>query len=435
MIYDLAVIGGGPAGYTAALESVRRGKSTVLFEESKLGGTCLNCGCVPTKFLAHTAELLLQASDLERYGLYVKDVSLDFLKTYEETKATVGRLRDGLTQLLEQGNISVVPHRAKLLDAMHVSAGGEVYECRSIIIAAGSIPAQPYTEDSVTSDQLLELKYVPKTLKIIGGGIVAVEFAHIFSALGSDVTMCIRGDRILRKWDREISVGLMQSLKRRSVKILTKCSPETLAQCDADVVLSATGRVPNSVEAPDGMLTYGEDGGIITDDFGRTGTVGVYACGDIVSGSIQLAHTAMEQAKRAVRDICGENQPSPCAVVSCIYTCPEAVTVGMTEADARLSGIETLTAKQVMSSNARTLIATNERRFIKIVAEKSSGRFLGAQLLCERACEIGSELALAINNGLTVRQLADSTRPHPSFCEAVTEAAEAWLMKAGKYDD
>lgn len=429
MMFDIAVIGGGPAGYTAALEAANRGKSVVLFEERELGGTCLNRGCVPTKFLSHAAELLLQTANFGRYGISAKTISLDYIKTYEENMSVIRKLRDGLTELLEQGNIKIVSNRAELLDETHISDGNDVYECRSVIIATGSVPSAPFITGAITSDEIFNLKQVPNTLKIIGGGIVAVEFAHIFNALGADVTICIRGDRILRKWDREISVGLSQSLKKKGIKILTKCTPEILAQCDADVVLSATGRVPNLIKAPDGMLTFGEDGGIIADDCGRTQTAGVYACGDVISGSVQLAHVAMEQAKRSVRDICGEKQPPLCAVVNCIYTCPEAVSVGMTEVDAKAAGLEVLSAKQVMSSNARTLIVSDDRGFIKIVAEKSSGIIVGAQLLCERACEIGSELALAINNNFTVEQLANSTRPHPSFCEAVTAASETWLKK------
>ena len=434
-MYDLAVIGGGPAGYTAALEAVKRGMSVVLFEASELGGTCLNRGCVPTKFLSHTAELLLQTSSFERYGLSAQGISLDYSRTFEENRRVVGKLREGLKQLLEQGQIEIIPYNAELLDNNHISAGGNTYEFQSVIIATGSVPAPRYTDAAISSDELLNMNRIPTSLKIIGGGIVAVEFAHIFSALGSQVTICIRGDRILRKWDREISVGLAQSLKKRGVKILMQCSPEILSKCDAEVTLSAVGRIPNIVKAPEGIFELGEDGGIVVDTLGRTKTSWIYACGDVISGSVQLAHVAMEQGKRAVRDICGDRQGVPCAVVSCIYTFPEAVSVGMTEVEAKSTGIDILTAKQVMSSNARTLISSNERGFVKLVAEKGSGKLLGAQLLCERACEIGSELAYAINSGADMEQLANSTRPHPSFCEAVTEAAEAWMKKVGRYDN
>lgn len=424
MIYDIAVIGGGPGGYSAALEAAKHGLSTVLFEKGLLGGTCLNRGCVPTKFLLHTSELYHRTHDLSAFGITASDVKIDLLKAQQENNAVMDKLRSGLEQLLSDGKIKVISSECtSVLSENAVMAGNEIYNARNIIIATGSAPRPPFVSGAVTSDELLKAETVPESLTVIGGGIVAVEFAWLFNNLGSKVNIRIRGERLLRKIDKELAVGVQQLLKKNGVKIETKCSPEALAENNADVILSAAGRVPVLPVFGGASPETGEDGGIIVDKFGQTSVKGIYAVGDVISGSPQLAHVAMEQGRRAVQHIAGAVTDKAAAVISCIYTEPEIASVGMTEAQAKESGIQYVTAKQIMSANARTLISNPERGFIKLIAEKTSGKLLGAQLMCERASDIVSELALAINSGLTADDMCQSTHPHPSFCEAVYEAA------------
>lgn len=424
MRYDIAVIGGGPAGYTAALEAAGLGLSAVLFEYDKMGGTCLNRGCVPTKFLAHAAELFREAGSASRYGISFGGVQMDYAMCSAEKERVVTELREGLEALIQQKRICVVHEPACIIDSSHVSAGVEVYEAADILIASGSVPSKPFVENAVTSDELLSLDHIPESLEVIGGGVVAVEFADIFSSLGTRVTMSIRGERLLRKWDRDLAVGLAQHLKKKGVQIRTRCSPDEMCTGTAELTLSATGRSPRLPEvAGSPLFELGSDGGIVVDRLGRTLTNGMYAAGDVISGSVQLAHVAMEQAKRIVQHIAGADVQSSAAVVSCIYTTPEIASVGVTEAEASAAGIDAVSAKQPMHSNARTLISTAERSFIKLTADRSTGKLIGAQLMCERASDIAAELALAVNAGITAEQLSASTRPHPSFCEAVTDAA------------
>lgn len=187
------------------------------------------------------------------------------------------------------------------------------------------------------------------------------------------------------------------------------------------VVLSAAGRRASIPPATYNLFDIGSTGGIIVDENGQTRTAGIYAAGDVVNGSVQLAHVGMEQGRHIVRHIAGMDCPKDAAVIQCIYPDQEIASVGITEADAKGRGIEAVTAKQTMFANARTLISTEKRGFIKVVADKKSRRLLGSQLMCERAGDIVAEFALAINQGLTVDEMARSVRPHPSYCEAVTD--------------
>lgn len=425
MIYDLAILGGGPAGYSAAFEAVKLGLSVILFEKQELGGTCLNRGCVPTKFLAHTAELYHQAYNGHEYGIISEKPVLDYLAACKKKEEVVSELRIGLEQSMKLKKIEVVNGYAEISDNRHITCGGETYEAKNILIATGSIPAEPLAKGAVTSDEILEIKSLPKSVKIIGGGVIAAEFAHIFSLLGVEVTIAIRGDRILRKWDKEIAVALTQNFKKRGIKILTNQTPEQLSGKTADIILSAAGRKPNLCGVNTSLVETDESGGIIVDRSFRTKTENIFAAGDVISKSRMLAHTAMEQGKIVARIAAGKESGIPSAVVECIYTSPEVASVGFTEAEAKEKGAQFVSAKSNMRSNARTLISGADRSFIKILADKNTKKIIGAQLFCNRASDIADELALAINHGFTADDLLKAARPHPSFCEAITDAAEA----------
>lgn len=429
MMYDLVVIGGGPAGYSAALEAAGLGLRIVLFEQDMIGGTCLNRGCVPTKFLVHVAELYTQMKKASVYGICEGNPKMDFVVTMQRQKEIIFQLRNSLEQLMKQKKIEIVQGKAQIIRKGMVCSGGKNYETKNILIATGSSPSEPFIDGAITSDELLQLDYIPETMKIIGGGVVAVEFAHIFNSFGTNVIMCIRGERILRKWDKELAIGLTQSMKRKGITILSNCSVEKMKEIEAEVTLSAVGRSARLDCILEDSLAIEFDNGIVVDEFGRTNISGIYAAGDVIAKSPQLAHIAMEQGKRIVRHIVGKFLPNPASMIECIYVHPEIASVGMDEAEAKNKDIKIITGKQTMYSNARTLITGGERGFIKLVVDVESLEILGAQLMCECASDIAGELALAINKKLTVYDLAQSVRPHPSFCEAVTEAAEKVLEK------
>ena len=429
MIYDFAILGGGPAGYSAAFEAVKLGLSVILFEKQELGGTCLNRGCVPTKFLAHTAELYYQAYNSSEYGIISEKPVLDYLVANEKKDKIVSELRSGIEQSMKLKKIEVVNGYAEISDSCHIFCGGETYEAKNILIATGSIPAEPLAEGAVTSDEILKLKSLPKSVKIIGGGVIASEFANIFSFLGVEVTIAIRGERILRKWDKEIAVALTQNFKKRGIKILTNQTPKQLSEKTAEVILSAAGRKPNLCGVNTSLIETDESGGIIVDCSFRTKTENIFAAGDVISKSRMLAHTAMEQGKTVARIAAGKESGIPSAVVECIYTSPEVASVGFTEVEAKENGVQFVSAKSSMRANARTLISGLDRSFIKILADKNTKKIIGAQLFCDRASDIADELALAINHGFTTDDLLKAARPHPSFCEAITDAAEVLSEK------
>ena len=419
-MYKIAIIGGGPAGYSAAFEAVRFGFSVLLFEMDELGGTCLNRGCVPTKYLAHIADLYRNINVSNRYGIGVELTDLDYEKTVAESENIVSKLREDLTNNLLQSKITIVKGKAKLLDETHISCNDEVFEAEYIIIATGSKNTDKPFADCINTDELLSLKHLPDKLIILGGGVSAVEFADIFSRLGVRINIYIRGKRILRKWSKEIAASISSVLKKNGVKIHTEVD---LADIDltSATVLSVLGRKPNLEGIDEGLVSIADDGGIVVDEYYRTKTKNIFAVGDVTENSAQLAHVAMEEAKQVVRFIAGETTKKS-AVVQCIYTMPEVAVVGLSESEAKEAGIDYISAKQTMYSNARTVIGSTDRGFIKIIADKNTEKIIGAELMCERASDIVGELALAINSGIKVSELEGSTRAHPTFYEAVTEA-------------
>lgn len=423
-MYKIAIIGGGPAGYSAAFEAVRYGFSVLLFEMDELGGTCLNRGCVPTKYLSHVAELYSNINESKRYGIGVEPTGLDYEKTVAESENIVSKLREDLTNNLLQSKITIVKGKAKLLDETHISCNGEVFEAEHIIIATGSKNTDKPFVHCINTDELLSLKHLPDKLIILGGGVSAVEFADIFSRLGVRIDIYIRGKRILRKWSKEIAASISSVLKKNEVKIHTEAD---LADIDltSATVLSVLGRKPNlegiDETIDEGIISIADNGGIVVDEYYRSKTKNIFAVGDVTENSAQLAHVAMEEAKQVVRFIAGETIQKS-AVVQCIYTMPEVAVVGLSESEAKEAGIDYISAKQTMYSNARTVIGSTDRGFIKIIADKNTEKIIGAELMCERASDIVGELTLAINSGVTVSELEGSTRAHPTFYEAVTEA-------------
>ena len=419
-MYKIAIIGGGPAGYSAAFEAVRYGFSVLLFEMDELGGTCLNRGCVPTKYLTHVADLYRNINASNRYGIGVELTGLDYEKTVAESENIVSKLREDLTNNLLQSKITIVKGKAKLLDETHISCNGEVFEAEHIIIATGSKNADKPFADCINTDELLSLKRLPDKLIVLGGGVSAVEFADIFSSLGTQVDIYIRGKRILRKWSKEIATSASSVLKKNGVKIHTEADFAEIDKTSA-TVLSVLGRKPNLEGVDEGLVSIADDGGIVVDEDYRTKTKNIFAVGDVIWHSSQLAHVAMEEAKQVVRFIAGEAVKKS-TVVQCIYTMPEVAVAGLSESEAKEAGIDYISAKQTMYSNARTLIGSTDRGFIKIIADKNTKKILGAELMCERASDMVGELALAINSGITVSELEGSTRAHPTLYEAVTEA-------------
>lgn len=432
MIYDLAIIGGGPAGYSAALEAVKYGLSVVIFEKELLGGTCLNKGCVPTKFLAHVAELYDDRNYYGKYGIYnTGDIGIDHAVTKQEMDKTVNQLRNSLEQLLVSKGVIVVKGEAVVKSEKKIYCGTQQYEADNILIATGSKQAEPIIEGTMSSDDILGMEKLPESVLIVGGGVVAIEFAYILNKLGCKITIAIRGERILRKWDKELAVSISQLLKKSGISILTGCTYEDFCKEDYDVVLSAVGRVARRDGTERLPLGLDEKNAICVDNIYQTNIPHIYAAGDVISESPMLAHIAMEQGRNVARIIAGKENSSS-VVAECIYISPEVASVGMTEAKAKAAGIDYVSGKINMASNARTLITTDDRCFIKVIVDRHSHVIMGAQLMCERASDIASEFVVGINNRMTVEKLKESVHPHPSYSEAIIDVLD---VLTGKFDE
>lgn len=452
--YQLIVIGAGPGGYEAAIRAAQLGLTTALIERRDVGGTCLNRGCIPTKAMLHSAQLYREAANFELFGLHTENTSFDWAKVHQRKNDVVVKLRTGIEQLIKANKIDFFNNSASILGKNDVQLDqGEVIRGENILIATGSVPARPPIPgldlpNLVTSDELLDDPHftqadsLAKEILIIGGGVIGVEFASVFSSFGCHVTIVEAMERILPTMDREISQSLNMVLKKRGVSIHTGAMVEKLEQDEnglvchftekgkaqavpAQQVLVAIGRRPNTQGLfAEGFEVACERGRIVTDENFRTSVDSIYAIGDVTS-KIQLAHMASAQGICAVHTIAGQKPPIDLRYVpGCIYTDPEIASVGITEDEAKQQGIPVKKGKFLMTGNGRSLIDEQERGFIKVLAHQETDVILGAQLMCSRATDIVAELATAIVNGLTCAQLAGVIRPHPTFCEGVTEAVE-----------
>lgn len=452
--YQLIVIGAGPGGYEAAIRAAQLGLTTALIERRDVGGTCLNRGCIPTKAMLHSAQLYREAANFELFGLHTENTSFDWAKVHQRKNNVVVKLRTGIEQLIKANKIDFFNNSASILGKNDVQLDqGEVIRGENILIATGSVPARPPIPgldlpNVVTSDELLDDPHftqadsLAKEILIIGGGVIGVEFASVFSSFGCHVTIVEAMERILPTMDREISQSLNMVLKKRGVSIHTGAMVEKLEQDEnglvchftekgkaqavpAQQVLVAIGRRPNTQGLfAEGFEVACERGRIVTDENFRTSVDSIYAIGDVTS-KIQLAHMASAQGICAVHTIAGQKPPIDLRYVpGCIYTDPEIASVGITEDEAKQQGIPVKKGKFLMTGNGRSLIDEQERGFIKVLAHQETDVILGAQLMCSRATDIVAELATAIVNGLTCAQLAGVIRPHPTFCEGVTEAVE-----------
>ena len=447
--FDLVIVGAGPGGYEAAIRASQLGLKTALIERGEVGGTCLNRGCIPTKALLHAAESWRALQHFPELGLSVEGAGFDYQKVSAYKNGMVERLRAGVEGLIHANGITLV-HGGALITGPHQVAvsGGEERRLtgKRILIAAGSLPAVPPIGGAdlpgvMDSDMLLSCERLPQSLCLIGGGVIGVEFSTVLSSFGCKVTILEAAPRLLPGMDREISQNLAMILKKRGVDIHTGalvrrierdgellCTYEEKGEehtLPCENVLIATGRRPNTA----GLFAPGaepkmERGAVRVDDDFRTDVEGLYAIGDALGG-IQLAHAASAQGIYAVERMAGK-EPSVClsAIPSCVYTDPEIASVGLTADECKERGIAYRCTKYLMSGNGKSMLSLQERGFVKLVFEEGSEVLLGAQLMCARATDMVGELCDALANRLTARQLARTVRPHPTFCEGITEAVE-----------
>ncbi len=449
--YQLIVIGAGPGGYTAALRAAKLGLKTAIVESREAGGTCLNRGCVPTKTLLHSSEVYHSAKNGAAIGIHTEDIRADIGEIFAYKRHISQTLSAGVESLLKSARVPLfhgtaritAPHTVAVTDA----EGSEtVYTADNILAATGSVPARPPIPGLdlpgvMTSDELLEgTDHLYRSLIVIGGGVIGVEFATFYAELGCEVTIIEGLDRLMPTLDRELGQNLALILKKQNVKIFTNSMVQNVERSEDGLTVNFTAKgQPDSVTGEAVLCAIGRRPyceGLFADDLtprmnGRsiwvdenyqTSIPGVYAIGD-VSARIQLAHVAAAQGTACVESLAGMDSRMDMNVVpSCIYCRPEIAVVGITDAEAKAAGIPVKVGKCVMGGNARTLIADPGRSFMKVVAHAETGEILGAHLMCLGSTDMISQISEAMANHLTVGQLLLAMRPHPTFEEALTEA-------------
>jgi dihydrolipoamide dehydrogenase len=452
---EAAVIGSGPGGYVAAIRLGELGKETVLIEREKLGGVCINIGCIPSKALIRVAKLKQRIEAAKQIGLEVSGVNVDFSKVQVWKQGVVDKLVSGIEYLLKGNNVQVMKGTGRLTGPHQIevdtSNGREVVEANDIVIATGSryydLPAFKFNGTTIISTtEALSLTQVPRKLAIIGGGVSGLEMGTMYAQLGCKVVVIEMLDQLLpgtditlvRTIERSLSkLGIEYHVKSkaneyRDGKIYATLEDGKEAAFEAEKVLVTVGRRPNS----DGIGL--EKIGVQTDSHGfiqvnkkmQTNIPGIYAIGDVV-GPPMLAHKASKEGIVAAEVIAGMNSEADFhAIPGVIFTDPEIATVGLTEFQATEKGYEPVVGRFPFTALGRALLAGETEGFVKIVADKASNLVLGVHIVGPEASDMISEAALAIEMGATVEDIGLTVHPHPTLPESVMEAAEAANGKA-----
>ncbi|WP_003544983.1 dihydrolipoyl dehydrogenase [Desulfotomaculum nigrificans] len=450
-MFDIVVIGGGPGGYTAAAKAASLGGQVALVEKAKLGGTCLNQGCIPTKTLLKSTEVLETVKKSKDFGIEVGSPQVSLVKLLERKQTVIKRLNTGVEFLMKNNKVTVLAGTGKITGANEVTVdtaeGQRVLQAKKIIIATGSQPAslpglEVDGEKIINSNQALELAKIPAHLLIIGGGAIGVEFASIFNKLGSKVTLVEAFNRILPFADEEASNALKQLMGREKITILTDTkvtevttaadglvvkmeTPKGQKEVQVDQILVAVGRRPNldNIIAAEMELAT-ERGRVVVNSKMETSIPGIYAIGD-VTGGILLAHVASaEGIVAAVNAMGGHKEIDYRVVPSCIYTSPELACVGVTEEQAKNQGIDVVVGKSQFTGSGKALAMGENKGLVKIIAEAATGKILGVHIVGPQATSLIAEAALAIKLGATVEDVAETIHAHPSLPETIMEAAE-----------
>ena len=464
--YDVIVIGAGPGGYTAALKAAQFGLKTLVIEKNKLGGTCVNQGCIPTKSLLYATNLFHMMQCCDEFGVSADGIAYDFKKMQHYKRESVQRYRAGIQEKFNEAGLQIVSGKALLrrdrtVEVELTEGGREYYQGRAVIIATGAKPIKsripgidlPGVWDS---DRLLAAEnWNFDRLVIMGGGVIAVEMATIFNNLCSRVTIVEKKNHLMAAMDDVMAEKLEQELRDQGVEVycgatVTEIKEEGAGLCAVVTpegegesfeihgcqILTAIGRRPDlsGLCGPDVTLET-EDGKIAVSSEFETNIPGVYAIGD-VSAAIQLAHVAAAQGTYVVERIAEKPHSIKLEVVpsgmfvalpivpSCIYTNPQIATVGITEAAAKKSGLKVRCGHCSMRDNGQSIISGEKRGFIRLVFEAYSGGIIGAQLMCPRATDMIGEIATAIANGLTAEQMSFAMRAQPTYNEGIGAAIE-----------
>ena len=455
--YDLVIIGSGPGGYVAAIRAAKLGLRTAVVEKApKFGGTCLHWGCIPTKVLLHTADLLHEIRNAETHGIQVGPPVLDLAAVHKRKQAVVDGLAQGVTGLMRRGKVTLVRGRGQLAGKGRVAVldaegkATEELQAKNVLLATGSVirefaGMETDGQTVINSDHALMLPEVPKSLAVIGAGAVGVEFASIYKRFGADVTLIEMLPRVLPLEDEEVSAALHASFVKQGMKLYTSTKVQKVLKTaggaevtveapdgktqkiEAQKVLVAIGRRPVSEDLGlEGTQVRLERGFVHVNPYMETGEPNVYAIGDLVP-TPQLAHTASAEGLLAVARIAGQ-EAHPLNydhTPSCTYCLPQVASAGLSEAKAKERGYDVRVGKFPWRGNGKASILGEQEGFVKIVAEKKYDQVLGVHMIGPQVTDMVAEAVVALGLEATGMSLAHAVHPHPTLSEAVMEAAEA----------
>ncbi len=448
---SLVIIGSGPGGYVAAIKAAQLGQSVTVIEDTEIGGTCLNRGCIPTKSLIASTELLAKTRQLDSYGIDLEgSITPNLERIMARKDKIVSTQVKGIRSLFKSWGIKLIEGKAHLADNQNVEVRlhdgtNRTIKAQNIIIATGSSPAQIPTfpvdgKNILTSDHALALKKIPESIAIVGAGVIGCEWAFIFRELGSEVTLIEMLPRALATEDTDVSALLAREFKKKKIKLITETSVSKVViendcivarllkgtEIVAEKLLVSIGRAFNSSGLGlEGVgVETGKSGEILVDGQMRTNRPGIYAVGD-VTGGILLAHTASTEGVVAARNICGEKASMDYSCVpAAIFTSPEIASVGIRDFEAQEQGIATRTGTFQYRALGKAHAIGEITGFFKVIADANTDKVLGVHIVGANASVIIHEAALAIRNGLTSRDIAATIHAHPTLSEGLFEAAE-----------
>ncbi|SNS99871.1 dihydrolipoamide dehydrogenase [Anaerovirgula multivorans] len=443
----VAVIGGGPGGYVAALKAAMLGADVTLVEKRRVGGTCLNVGCIPTKSLLASSDVLEAVREAKDYGINIQgDIEADFSLIMKRKDKIVDQLVKGIEFLFDKKGVKLVNGFGSLLNNNKIEVSKEdgskeIIEADKIILATGSVPIVPpiFPYDGVkiiTSDEALFLKEVPKSMIIVGGGVIGCEFGQFFSKIGTKVTIVEMAEQLLPLEDKDVAKQLERSFKKDKIKMMTgqkinKCelnNDKVIAYLEgdktleADIMLVSVGRKPYLDNLGlDQVAVNLEKGKVVVNQKMETNIEGIYAIGDIVDTPF-LAHVASKEGIVAAENALGKDKKvSYRAVPRCIYTAPEVAAVGITEKEAEAKGMVYHVGKFDFRGLGKAQAIGHFQGFIKVLADNDD-KIIGASIVGPHATDLLAELSLAVELGLTAEQVGDVIHPHPTLSEGIMEA-------------
>jgi dihydrolipoamide dehydrogenase len=450
-MYKIIIVGAGPGGYVAAIKAAQMGLKVALIEKHKIGGVCLNYGCIPTKTLLRSAKLYKDMMHASSFGIDIANpssIQINWPNMMERKNKVVTQLVGGIEQLLRHNKVDVIQGEAKILDQHTLVVDGKQFECENLILATGSSVTMPNIPgldeafkngDAINSSGAIALKEQPKKLTVLGGGVIAVEFATLYSSLGTEVTLIQRSDSILKNLDKDVKRVMTRHLKKLGVKVITNTSIDSIEgktvhytrknkqeQITSDRILVSLGRRAN-LKGLEVLNLKTDRGFVITDEHMETSTKGVYAIGDL-NGKYMLAHVASAEGILAVEAIMDDKKTIDYKKIpSCIYSFPEVGVVGYTEDEAIDAGFKVKTSLFPLSANGKALAEGESDGFVKLVYDDTYGEVLGVHIVASHATDMIAEAVASMELEATVHDLAKTVHPHPTLSEIVMEAAHGAL--------